>query len=300
MVAKSIIIFIILAAIVALLAMFAIHIVPQGEVWIIERLGKFNRVIKPGFRLVFFHPYYEKIRKRVIIKEQMLDVPDLEVITKDNVSVTADAITFIKVKDPKKATYEIVDYERGIKTLVKTAIRSVVGVMELDDALANRDKIKKVLKAKIIEDTHRWGIEIMSIEVVHLHPSGSMQKTMEQEATAERERRALEIQSEGHKRSKILEAEAHLEVAKIHAKAYHIEVDAQAHALKAITQANESGDSSMPINFILGGQYLDTLKSLSKSDNSKFVVYPADLQNSLKGFMAMSPMVNSGKDEEKV
>jgi regulator of protease activity HflC (stomatin/prohibitin superfamily) len=269
---------------------FNVKIVPQGEVWVIERLGKFSRISKPGIRIVIFHPFYEKVRKQVIIKEQILYVPNLEVITKDNVLVTMNAVAFIKVKEPKKATYEIVNYQQGILTLVKTSIRSIVGNMKLDEALTNREKIKNILKTKIIEDTHRWGIDISLVEIVDLHPSASMQKAMEKQATAERERRAVEITASGEKAAEILKAEAHLEVAKIHAQAHHIEVEASAHALKEIAGVNNTGDSNMPLNYILGEKYLDTLKSLSRSENSKFVVYPADLQKSLKGFLSLGAL----------
>ncbi len=284
--------------IVAVLMIFVVHTVPQGEVWIIERLGKFNRVSKPGIRIVWFHPFYEKIRKKVIIKEQILDVPNLEVITKDNVLVTINAVSFIKVKEPKKATYEIVNYERGILTLVKTSIRSIVGNMKLDEALTNREKIKSVLKSKIIEDAHRWGIDISLVEIVDLHPSESMQKAMEKQATAERERRALEIRANGEKNAEILKAEGQLEVAKIKAKVHHIHAEASAHALKELESVNETGDAQMPMNFLLGEQYLNALKSLSTSENSKFVVYPADLQKSLKGFLSMGAL-NPKKQEEE-
>ncbi len=282
---------------IALFGFFAIHIVPQGEVWIIERLGKFNRVSKPGIRIILFHPFYEKIRKRVIIKEQILDVPNLDVITKDNVLVTMNAVTFIKVKEPKKATYEIVNYQQGILTLVKTSIRSIVGNMKLDEALTNREKIKNILKTKIIEDTHRWGIVINLVEIVDLHPSQSMRKAMEKQATAERERRALEISASGQKAAEILKAEAHLEVSRIHAEAHHIEIEASAHAIKKIESVNKTGDSNMPLHYILGDKYLDALKSLSKSDNSKFVVYPADLQKSLKGFLSMGALNQQDEKE---
>lgn len=280
----------ILIVIAIIFAYFNIKVVPQGEAWIIERLGKFHRVSKPGIRMIVFHPFYEKVRKKVIIKEQILDVPNLEVITKDNVLVTMNAVAFIKVKDPKNATYAIVNYQQGILTLVKTSIRSIVGNMKLDEALTNREKIKNILKTKIIEDTHRWGINISLVEIVDLHPSASMQKAMEKQATAERERRAVEITAIGEKTAEILKAEAHLEVAKIHAQAHHIKVEASAHALKEIDGVNNTGDSNMPLNYILGEKYLDTLKSLSGSDNSKFVVYPADLQKSLKGFLSLGAL----------
>jgi len=271
---------------------FVIHIVPQGEVWIIERLGQYNRTAKPGFRLIWFHPFYEKIRKKIIIKEQILDVPNLDVITKDNVSVTINAVSIIKITQPQKATYAIVDYNRGIVTQVKTAIRSIIGTMKLDEALANRDRIKNDLKAKVEEDAARWGIDIKTVEIVDLQPSDSMQKAMEQQATAERERRALEIKANGEKVAKILAAEADLEVAKMHAESEEIIMKEITHSIKELRDSagdELTGDASM--NFLLGKKYISALKDMSKSDNSKVVVYPADIQKTLHGLFGIAKHV---------
>ena len=283
----SVIPFIIVAVI--LFYTFVIHIVPQGEVWIIERLGRYDRTAKPGFRLVWFHPYYEKIRKKIIIKEQIIDVPNLDVITKDNVSVTINAVSIIKIIKPNKATYEIVDYNRGIITQVKTAIRSIIGTMKLDEALANRDKIKNDLKSKVEEDAARWGIDIKTVEIVDLQPSDSMQKAMEKQATAERERRALEIKANGEKVARILGAEADLEVAIKHAESEEITMKEIAHSIKELRESvgeELTGDVSM--NFLLGKKYISALKDMSKSDNSKVVVYPADIQKTLHGLFGLS------------
>jgi len=271
---------------------FVIHIVPQGEVWIIERLGQYNRTAKPGFRLIWFHPFYEKIRKKIIIKEQIIDVPNLDVITKDNVSVTINAVSIIKITKPNKATYEIVDYNRGIVTQVKTAIRSIIGTMKLDEALANRDRIKNDLKAKVEEDAARWGIDIKTVEIVDLQPSDSMQKAMEKQATAERERRALEIKANGEKVARILGAEADLEVAKMHAESEEIIMKEITHSISELRKSagdELTGDASM--NFLLGKKYISALKDMSKSDNSKVVVYPADIQKTLHGLFGIAKHV---------
>lgn len=288
-------IFVIPATIILALVIykFSVNIVPQGEVWIIERLGKFSRIAKPGIRLIWFHPLFEKIRKVVIIKEQIIDVPNLEVITKDNVSVTINAVTFIKVMEPKLATYEIVNFERGIITQVKTAIRSIVGTMKLDEALSNRDKIKNVLKDKIVEDAARWGIDIKTVEIVDLHPVESMRKAMEKQATAEREKRAQEIKASGAKNAKILEAEADLEVAKMHAESEKILMEEISHSIKELSKSGgESVDGDTSMNFLLGKKYIHALETMSKSDNSKVVVYPSDIQKSLHGLFGISKSVN--------
>ncbi len=282
------IIFLIILLTLIIFLSLTVNIVPQGEVWVIERLGKFHRISKPGIRIILFHPFYERIRKKVSTKDQIIDVPNLDVITKDNVMITMNAVAFIKVTNPFDAVYGIVDYEKAILNLVKTSLRAIVGNMKLDEALSSREKIKGTLKHKIIDDVVSWGVTIRTVEIVDLLPSPSMQKAMEKQATAERERRALEIKANGEKMAKILEAEAELEVAKKNAEAQEILAKSSAFAIEQIKNISKSNSEEMPLNFLLGEKYLDTLKNLSNSENSKFVVYPADLQNAIKGLFNLS------------
>ena len=279
-------IWLILGIIVVLLIIFfvsTINIIPQGEVWVVERLGKFNRISKPGIRIILFPPFYERVRKEISTKEQIVEIPNIDAITEDNVIVTMNAVAFIKVTNPFDAVYGIVDYQKAIVNLVKTSLRAIVGNMKLDEALSSREKIKTTLKTKIIDDVVSWGVTIRTVEIVDLLPSASMQKAMEKQATAERERRALEIKASGEKMAKILEAEARLEVAKKEAEAQQILAQSSAFALEKIKEISGTEDKDMPANFLLGEKYLEALKNLSTSDNSKLVVYPADLQNALKG-----------------
>ncbi len=282
------IIFLIILLILIIFLSLTVNIIPQGEVWVIERLGKFHRISKPGIRIILFHPFYERIRKKVSTKDQIIDVPNLDVITKDNVMITMNAVAFIKVTNPFDAVYGIVDYQKAILNLVKTSLRAIVGNMKLDEALSSREKIKGTLKHKIIDDVVSWGVTIRTVEIVDLLPSPSMQKAMEKQATAERERRALEIKANGEKMAKILEAEAELEVAKKNAEAQEILAKSSAFAIEKIKEISKSNSEEMPLNFLLGEKYLDTLKNLSNSENSKFVVYPADLQNAIKGLFNLS------------
>ncbi|NPA82229.1 MAG: SPFH/Band 7/PHB domain protein [Epsilonproteobacteria bacterium] len=279
-------IWLILGIIVVLLIIFfvsTINIIPQGEVWVVERLGKFNRISKPGIRIILFPPFYERVRKEISTKDQIVEIPNIDAITEDNVIVTMNAVAFIKVTNPFDAVYGIVDYQKAIVNLVKTSLRAIVGNMKLDEALSSREKIKTTLKTKIIDDVVSWGVTIRTVEIVDLLPSASMQKAMEKQATAERERRALEIKASGEKMAKILEAEARLEVAKKEAEAQQILAQSSAFALEKIKEISGTEDKDMPANFLLGEKYLEALKNLSTSDNSKLVVYPADLQNALKG-----------------
>ncbi len=277
------IIFLIILLLLIIFLSLTVNIIPQGEVWVIERLGKFHRISKPGIRIILFHPFYERIRKKVSTKDQIIDVPNLDVITKDNVMITMNAVAFIKVTNPFDAVYGIVDYQKAILNLVKTSLRAIVGNMKLDEALSSREKIKGTLKHKIIDDVVSWGVTIRTVEIVDLLPSPSMQKAMEKQATAERERRALEIKANGEKMAKILEAEGELEVAKKNAEAQKILAQSSAFAIEKIKEISKGESEEMPLNFLLGEKYLDTLKNLSNSENSKFVVYPADLQNAIKG-----------------
>ncbi len=279
-------IWLILGIIVVLLIIFfvsTINIIPQGEVWVVERLGKFNRISKPGIRIILFPPFYERVRKEISTKDQIVEIPNIDAITEDNVIVTMNAVAFIKVTNPFDAVYGIVDYQKAIVNLVKTSLRAIVGNMKLDEALSSREKRKTTLKTKIIDDVVSWGVTIRTVEIVDLLPSASMQKAMEKQATAERERRALEIKASGEKMAKILEAEARLEVAKKEAEAQQILAQSSAFALEKIKEISGTEDKDMPANFLLGEKYLEALKNLSTSDNSKLVVYPADLQNALKG-----------------
>ncbi len=160
------IIWLIMAIIVLLLFIFlglTINIIPHGEVWVIERLGKYHRTAKPGIRIILFEPIFDRIRKKVVTKDQIIDVPHLDVITKDNVMITMNAVAFIKVTSPYDAVYGIVDYEKAILNLVKTSLRSIVGNMKLDEALSSRERIKNTLKNKIIDDVVSWGVTIRTV-----------------------------------------------------------------------------------------------------------------------------------------
>ena len=243
------------------------EVLPQGEVWIIERMGKYSRTAHAGPTIIL--PIIEKVRRKMSTKDEILDIPHQEVITKDNVIIDVSAVAFIKVINPKDAFYNIGNYEKAIMSLIKTSLRSIVGNMPLDDALSGRDKIKKELKDGIANDIKKWGINVKTVEIQDITPSASMQKAMEKQATAERERRAMEIKAEGEH-----------EVSILHAKSQEILAASAAESIKCISKVLPEG-SELPIHFLLGEKYIDSIHKLSSSQNSKFVVYPADLQKTL-------------------
>ena len=258
-----------------------VRIVPQGEEWIVERLGKFTKTLTPGLTIII--PYIDKVAYKVITKDIILDVPEQEVITKDNAVIITNAIAFIKVTDPIKAVYGIVDFAEAIRNLVQTTLRSITGEMELDQALSSREKIKLRLKESISDEAIDWGLTIKSVEIQDIKPSESMVKSMELQAAAERERKAVVTRAEGAKQAMILEAEGRLESAKRDAIAQVTLAESSAQAIKNVAAA--VGDRDTPMLFLLGEKYIQALDRMSASQNSKIVLLPADLQDTLRGVL---------------
>ena len=256
-----------------------VRIVPQGEEWIVERLGKYHGTLKPGLNIVI--PYLDKVSYQLVTKDIILDVQEQEVITRDNAVILTNAIAFIKVTDPVKAVYGVTDFSEAIRNLIMTTLRSIVGEMELDEALSSRDKIKARLRESIADEAVDWGLTVKSVEIQDIKPSQSMQKAMEMQAAAERERKAVVTRSEGAKQSAILEAEARLESAKRDANAQVMLAEASAEAIRRITAA--IGDQTGPMSYMLGEKYIAALERMGEKDNAKVVVLPADLQEAVRG-----------------
>ena len=258
-----------------------INIVPQGEEWVVERLGKFSRTLTRGLNIIV--PYIEAVRQRITTRDIILDIPEQEVITRDNAVILTNAVTFIRVTNPRDALYGIEDFKLAIQQLVMTTLRSILGEMKLDEALSNRDQIKTRLKDQIVDDVADWGVTVKSVEIQDIAPSQSMQASMERQAAAERERRAIETTAEGNKNAAILEADGKLEAAKREAQAQIALASASAEAIKLISDNIQ--DKELPAMFLLGDRYITSLEEISKSANSKFVIYPADLQGAIKGML---------------
>jgi len=256
-----------------------IRIVPQGEEWIVERLGKYNGTLHPGLNIII--PYLDKIAYRLVTKDIILDVQEQEVITRDNAVILTNAIAFIKVTDPIKAVYGVTDFSEAIRNMIMTTLRSIIGEMDLDQALSSRDKIKVRLRESIADEAIDWGLTVKSVEIQDIKPSPSMTKAMEQQASAERERKAMVTRAEGEKQSMILQAEARLESAKRDAAAQVTLAEASAESIRRVTTA--IGDQPTPMLYLLGEKYIAALAKMGESGSSKVVVVPADLQDALRG-----------------
>lgn len=256
-----------------------VRIVAQGEEWIVERLGKYHATLLPGLNVII--PYLDQVRYKLVTKDIILDVEEQEVITKDNAVIITNAIAFIKITDPVKAVYGVTNFSEAIRNMIMTTLRSIIGEMNLDEALTNRDTIKARLRESIADEAIDWGLTVKSVEIQDIKPSESMQRAMEAQASAERERKAMVTRAEGTKQSTILNAEAQLESARLQAEAQVTLATASAEAIKRVAVALGSDDA--PVRYLLGEKYIQTLGNLATSDNAKTVVLPADLQDALRG-----------------
>jgi regulator of protease activity HflC (stomatin/prohibitin superfamily) len=259
-----------------------VRIVPQGSKQVVQRLGKYHRTLGPGLNIIF--PYIDRVANKVTTKDIVLDIPSQEVITKDNAVIIANAVAYINIISPEKSVYGVEDYRLAIQNLVQTSLRSIIGEMDLDDALSSRDEIKARLKTAISDDIADWGITIKTVEIQDINPSETMQKAMEEQAAAERGRRATVTRADGEKAAAILEAEGRLEASKRDAQAKVVLAEASQRAIQKVTDAIKGNE--LPVMFLLGEKYIEALKNLSASQNSKVIVLPGDIPAAVRGIIS--------------
>ncbi|MFZ5653400.1 MAG: SPFH domain-containing protein [Pseudomonadota bacterium] len=276
-------IWILLALLIAIAVTFfqGVRQVPQGSKWVVQRLGKYHCTLPPG--LQFIIPYIDSVAYKVTTKDIVLDIPSQEVITRDNAVIIANAVAYINILAPEKAVYGVEDYELGIRNLVQTSLRAIVGEMALDDALSSRDQIKAKLKAAISDDIADWGITLKTVEIQDIKPSETMQRAMEEQASAERQRRATVTRADGEKQAAILEAEGRLEASRRDAEATVVLAEGTKNALRLVNEA--VGDKELPVLYLLGERYIAALQEMASAENSKLVVIPGDLPAAVKSML---------------
>jgi regulator of protease activity HflC (stomatin/prohibitin superfamily) len=261
-----------------------VRIVPQGSKHVVQRLGKYNKTLGPGLNIIL--PYIDTVAYKVTTKDIVLDIPSQEVITRDNAVIIANAVAYINIVSPEKAVYGVENYELAIQNLVQTSLRSIIGEMDLDDALSSRDRIKAKLKGAISDDIADWGITMKTVEIQDINPSPTMQAAMEEQAAAERQRRATVTRADGEKEAAVLEADGRLEASKRDAKAKVVLAEASQLAIQKVTEA--IGDSEIPVMYLIGDKYVDALKKLSASENAKVVLMPAEIPAAIRGILSGS------------
>jgi regulator of protease activity HflC (stomatin/prohibitin superfamily) len=270
-----------------------VKIVPQGREFTVERFGRYTRTLKPG--ISFLTPFVEAIGRRMNVMEQVLDVPQQEVITKDNVSVRVDAIVFIQIMDAAEAAYKVDNLNFAITQLAQTNLRTVVGSMDLDEVLSQRDAINTRLLVAIDHATGPWGVKATRIEIKDLVPPPDITESMARQMKAERERRAVIIEADGEKQSAItraegakqaaiMQAEGRKEAAFRDAEARERGAEAEARATAYVSEAIAKGDVQA-INYFIAQKYVEAFAQLASAPNQKTLIVPTEF-GALAGALA--------------
>ncbi len=290
--------------------MAGVKAVPQGYHWTVERFGRYSHTLSPGLGLII--PFIDRIGKKVNMMEQVLDVPNQEVITKDNATVTADGVAFYTVLDAPRASYEVMNLGQALLTVTMTNIRTVMGSMDLDQLLSNRDEINERLLAVVDAAASPWGVKINRIEIKDIVPPRDLVDSMARQMKAEREKRAIVLEAEGARQAQILRAEG-LKAAQIHeaegrreaafrdAEARERTAEAEAKATDMMSEAIARGDLSA-VNYFIAEKYVAALGKLASAPNQKVLMMPveaASLVGTIGGIAEIAKAALSSDTERK-
>jgi regulator of protease activity HflC (stomatin/prohibitin superfamily) len=282
----------------------AVKTVPQGYNWTVERFGRYTTMLKPGLNLIV--PFVDRIGRRMNVMEQVIDIPQQDVISKDNATVTVDGIAFFQVFDAAKASYEVAQLDLAIVKLTMTNIRSVMGSMDLDQMLSHRDEINERLLRVVDAAVSPWGVKVNRIEIKDIVPPANLVEAMGRQMKAEREKRAeiltaegqrqsAILRAEGAKQSQILEAEGRREAAFRDAEARERLAQAEAKATEMVSQAIARGDVAS-INYFVAQQYLKAFTELAHSPNQKVIMLPIEATSVLGSLAGIAEIARSAFD----
>ncbi len=279
-----------------------VKVVSQSDVYVIERLGKFNRTLNGGFHIIV--PVFDQVRAKLTVREGLIDIPSQSVITKDNVNIAVDGIVYIKVEDARDATYNVINYENAITNLAMTTLRGEIGGMALDETLSSRDRLNAKLQNDIGVAANNWGIKIMRVEISEISVPATIEEAMNMQMKAEREKRAIELKAQAEKEAlirraealkqeKVLEAEAIERMAD--AKKYEQEITAEGekNAMEVINMA--MGANPAAAEFLLAKDRIKAFNELAKNQSSDKVVVPYEVTELIGSLSVLKDMMGKAK-----
>ncbi len=286
----------VILALAILLILMGVKTVSQGHNFTIERFGRYTRTLKPGLNIII--PFLDRVGAKLNMMEQVMEVPSQEVITRDNAMVTVDGVAFYQVLDAAKATYEVNRLDTALLNLTMTNIRTVMGSMDLDQLLSQRDEINVKLLNVVDAAVNPWGVKITRIEIKDIAPPRDLVDSMARQMKAEREKRANILEAEGFRQAEILKAEGIKQAKILAAEAREREAQAEANATTMVSQAIEKG-SVQAINYFVAEKYMGVLKELAGSRNQKVLMLPVEATSILGSISGIAEIAREafGKDD---
>ncbi|HWT96467.1 MAG TPA: SPFH domain-containing protein [Terriglobales bacterium] len=296
----------VLVVLAVIVVSMSVKSVPQGREWTVERFGRYTQTLKPG--LAFIVPFFDRIGARVNMMESVLDVPTQEIITKDNAMVSVDGVVFYQVLDAAKSAYEVNNLENAILNLTMTNIRTVMGSLDLDELLSQRDQINTRLLHVVDDATSNWGVKVTRIEIKDIAPPRDLVESMARQMKAERDKRAaiLEaeglrqaaiLKAEGEKQSAILSAEGKREAAYRAAEARERSAEAEAKATAVVSEAIAKGDIQA-INYFLGTRYVEALQQIASAPNQKLILMPLEAANVIGAIGGIAELAKQSLEQQ--